>query len=122
MATAWSESLSALLEMSPYLGILFLLIVGIWIIPFAEETALAMAGYLYYSEQSPLLVVLPITAFGVLLGDCFVFWLGRRWSSAALRYILPLITGRQRRLSTLYGNAKRERSGGEIKDIGCVMK
>jgi len=35
----------------------------------AEETALALAGYLYYSGHSPLMVVLALTAGGVFPGD-----------------------------------------------------
>jgi len=101
MAAALHESLSSLVDMSPYLGILFLLIIGIWVIPFDEETALVMAGYLYYSGHSPLAVVLPIAAIGVFLGDYLAFWLGRRWTNAALRYVLPLVAGRQRSFSTL---------------------
>jgi membrane protein DedA with SNARE-associated domain len=101
MTAALYDSFAALVELSPYLGILALLILGIWVLPLAEETALAMAGYLYYSGHSPLVVVLPLTIAGVFLGDALAFWLRRRWSTAARRFVLPLVVGRRRSCATL---------------------
>jgi membrane protein DedA with SNARE-associated domain len=61
------------------LAVFGLLILGIWLIPFAEEIALISAGYLYYSGQSPLALVLGVTGAGVFLGDFLAFQLGQRW-------------------------------------------
>ena len=81
MGAYFSEFLAALLELSPYIAVFLLLTVGIWLIPFAEEIALATAGYLYYAGEVHLAMVLSITGAGVFLGDFLVFWLGRRWNS-----------------------------------------
>ena len=48
MVESFNAMLPALLEYSPYLAIFTLLVVGIWLVPFAEEIALTSAGYLYF--------------------------------------------------------------------------
>ncbi len=87
----FSESFTALFEFSPYVAIFFLLTAGIWLIPFAEEIALITAGYLYYSNEVPLVTILPIAGVGVFLGDFLAFWLGQHWnlvgSHRALTYL-----------------------------------
>ena len=77
MPTPLSDPLLSLLSLSPLLAVFGLLILGIWLIPFAEELALLSAGYLYYSGQSPLALVLGVTGAGVFLGDFLAFQLGR---------------------------------------------
>lgn len=73
------DPLLSLLPAFPLLAVFGLLILGIWLIPFAEEIALMTAGYLYYSGQSPFLLVLGVTGTGLFLGDFLAFQLGRRW-------------------------------------------
>jgi len=72
------DPLLALLPAFPLVGVFVLLTLGIWLIPFAEEIALIIAGYLYYSGQSPLAVVFGVTGAGLFLGDFLAFQLGRR--------------------------------------------
>jgi membrane protein DedA with SNARE-associated domain len=69
---------SPLLPAFPLVAVFVLLTLGIWLIPFAEEIALITAGYLYYSGQSSLAVVLGVTGAGLFLGDFLAFQLGRK--------------------------------------------
>jgi membrane protein DedA with SNARE-associated domain len=62
---------------SPYLLVFMLVTVGIWILPFAEELALASAGYLIYCGQAQWAVMLGVVSSGIVLGDAVVFWVGR---------------------------------------------
>jgi membrane protein DedA with SNARE-associated domain len=84
----------SLLPFSPLLAVFGLLILGIWLIPFAEEIALISAGYLYYSGQSPLALVLGVTGAGVFLGDFLAFQLGRSCRHWGER--LALFSGKDR--------------------------
>ena len=95
MAAYFSQAFPSLPEFSPYIAIFLLLTAGIWLIPFAEEIALAAAGYLYYSDKVQLVTVLSVAAGGVFLGDFLVFWLGRRWGSAWLQRSLTFPGSRQ---------------------------
>ena len=79
------DPLLSLLPAFPLLTVFILLSLGIWLIPFAEEIALMTAGYLYYSGQSPFLLVLGVTGTGLFLGDFLAFQVGRscrRWQGA----------------------------------------
>ena len=82
-------------ELSPYLAIFVLLTLGIWLIPFAEEIALATAGYQYYSGAVLLVPVLCVSGAGVFLGDFLAFWLGWRWGSAWPQRAFGLLENRQ---------------------------
>jgi undecaprenyl-diphosphatase len=73
------DPLLSLLPAFPLLAVFGLLTLGIWVIPFAEEIAFMTAGYLYYSGQSPFLLVLGVTGAGLFLGDFLAFQLGQRW-------------------------------------------
>jgi membrane protein DedA with SNARE-associated domain len=86
-----NESFPFLLEFSPYVAIFLLLIGGIWVIPFAEEIALAAAGYLYYSGEVQLVTILSVAGSGVFLGDFFAFWLGRHFGRAQLQRALHFL-------------------------------
>jgi membrane protein DedA with SNARE-associated domain len=73
-----ATDITALLQVSsPYLLIFTLVTVGIWIFPFAEELALASAGYLIYCGQAQWAVMLGVVSSGILLGDAVLFWVGR---------------------------------------------
>ncbi len=86
-----NESFPFLLEFSPYVAIFLLLIGGIWVIPFAEEIALAAAGYLYYSGEVQLVTILSVAGSGVFLGDFFAFRLGRHFGRAQLQRALHFL-------------------------------
>jgi membrane protein DedA with SNARE-associated domain len=73
-----ATDITTLLQLSsPYLLVFTLVTVGIWIFPFAEELALASAGYLIYSGQAQWAVMLGVVSSGIVLGDAVLFWLGR---------------------------------------------
>jgi membrane protein DedA with SNARE-associated domain len=80
--------LPALLAYSPYLAIFTLLVVGIWLVPFAEEIALTSAGYLYFAGEVHPVAVLGVAGIGVFLGDCVAFALGRGWGGQRWRQLL----------------------------------
>jgi membrane protein DedA with SNARE-associated domain len=80
--------LPALLAYSPYLAIFTLLLVGIWIVPFAEEIALTSAGYLYFAGEVHLVAVLGVVGIGVFLGDLVAFALGRDWGGQHWRQLM----------------------------------
>ncbi|HEV8713319.1 MAG TPA: VTT domain-containing protein, partial [Candidatus Binatia bacterium] len=89
------ELLPSLVEVSPYIAIFLLLTLGIWLIPFAEEIALATAGYQYYSGAVPLVPVLCVSGAGVFMGDFLAFWLGRRWGSTRPQRALAFLESGQ---------------------------
>jgi membrane protein DedA with SNARE-associated domain len=86
-----SDAVFALPECSPYVLIFLCLTVGIWLVPFAEEIALATAGYWYYSGAVELTPILGVTVAGVFLGDAVAFWVGRRWSGTRFHRSLSLL-------------------------------
>lgn len=85
---SFNAILPALLSYSPYLAIFTLLVVGIWLIPFAEEIALMSAGYLYFTGEVHLVAVLGAVGLGVFLGDFVAFALGRGWGGQRWRQVL----------------------------------
>jgi membrane protein DedA with SNARE-associated domain len=80
--------LPTLLAYSPYLAIFTLLLVGIWLVPFAEEIALTSAGYLYFVGEVHLVAILGVVGIGVFLGDFVAFALGRGWGGQRWRHLL----------------------------------
>lgn len=85
---SFNTMLPALLASSPYLAIFTLLLVGIWLVPFAEEIALMSAGYLYSTVEVHLAAVLGVAGIGVFLGDFVAFALGRGWGGQRWRQVL----------------------------------
>jgi len=83
-AERFNESFLSLVAFSPYAAIFLLLTLGIWLIPFAEEIALATAGYLYYAGEVQLTPILSVACAGVFFGDFFVFCVGRHRRSVRL--------------------------------------
>jgi membrane protein DedA with SNARE-associated domain len=94
-AERFNESFLSLVDVSPYVAILLLLTAGIWLIPFAEELALATAGYLYYAGEVQLAPILAVSGAGVFLGDFLAFGLGRRWSGTRLPHALDFLESRR---------------------------
>ena len=88
MVESFNAMLPALLAYSPYLAIFTLLVVGIWLVPFAEEIALTSAGYLYFVGEVHLAAVLSVAGIGVFLGDFVAFALGRGWGNQRWRQML----------------------------------
>jgi membrane protein DedA with SNARE-associated domain len=85
---SFNAMLPALLAYSPYLAIFTLLLVGIWLVPFAEEVALTSAGYLYFVGEVHLAAVLGVAGIGVFLGDFVAFALGCGWGGQRWRQLL----------------------------------
>jgi membrane protein DedA with SNARE-associated domain len=78
------------LPYAPFFTIGVLLILGIWIIPFAEELAIIVASYCYATGQASLLALLSVTILGVFVGDSLGFWAGRCGSRLWLRRVVAV--------------------------------
>jgi membrane-associated protein len=85
---SFNTMLPTLLAYSPYWAIFTLLVVGIWLVPFAEEIALTSAGYLYFTGEVHLAAILGVAGIGVFLGDFVAFALGRGWGGQRWRQVL----------------------------------
>lgn len=90
------ERLLPLATYYPYGAIFLLLVVGIWFFPFAEEIALAAAGYLCFLGEVGLVPILLVTCAGVFLGDFLAFRLGQGWGPQRLRHSLACLVGKRR--------------------------
>jgi membrane protein DedA with SNARE-associated domain len=76
-----------------YAGIFVVVILGSIGLPVPEETVLAVAGYLVWSDRVQLLPVLIVGLISAVAGDTFGYWLGRRYGRAAVeRYARRLLT------------------------------
>ncbi|MBI1827037.1 MAG: DedA family protein [Planctomycetes bacterium] len=49
-------------------------------VPIPEDIALLSGGYCCYMEWTKVWLMIPVAMFGVLSGDLFIFYLGRRWA------------------------------------------
>ena len=70
-----------------------LLVCGLGI-PIPEDVTLIAGGLLVYYGESHLATMIVVALAGVLLGDCFIFWLGHRYgrriaSKGILQRLLP---------------------------------
>src|SRR5712691_1860687 len=75
-----------------YAGIFLIVILGNIGLPVPEETVLAVAGYLVWSERLQLLPVLIVSLVSAVAGDNLGYWLGRRYGQAAVeRYARGLL-------------------------------
>lgn len=70
---------------SPYLGIVGALVLGGLGVPIPEEAVILAAGVLAYQEVVRWWVALPLCLVGVLVGDCLLYWAGRRWGDRVLQ-------------------------------------
>jgi membrane protein DedA with SNARE-associated domain len=59
-----------------------LLILGIWVLPFAEEIALITTGYLLYRGVAQWWSMVPVAEVGVFLGAAVLFWFGHRCTTS----------------------------------------
>ena len=60
-------------------------LVWLWLaslgVPIPEDIALLSGGYCCYMEWTSVWLMIPVALFGVLSGDLFIFYLGRRWAN-----------------------------------------
>jgi membrane protein DedA with SNARE-associated domain len=82
----------------PYLGIFLLLILGGIGLPFPEDLTLVLAGQVAFTEQLNLPILLGVCFVGVISMDLVLFYLGRRYGRAIMRfrYIRRIFTPKRR--------------------------
>ncbi len=63
----------------------WVLLAALWVasigFPLPEDIALLTAGYACYEGYAHLELMVPLAMFGVLSGDLFIYYLGRRWAA-----------------------------------------
>ena len=70
---------TALLEHSPYAGILILLILGEIGLPFPEDATLILSGFLISQGVTKPLPTLIVVYCGLLLTDFSLYWVGKKY-------------------------------------------
>ena len=73
----------------PYLGVVFVLMLGGFGAPIPEDLPLLLGGYLCGSGQADVTIMLPVTLVAVLGADLMVYFLGRRYGHHVPK--LPLL-------------------------------
>ncbi|HTY77162.1 MAG TPA: DedA family protein [Candidatus Bathyarchaeia archaeon] len=84
-----------------YLAVFVLVILGNAGVPVPEETVLLVAGFLVWTGQLRLDIVLAVGVFSAVAGDNIGFWLGRRFGRAALERHAHWILGHPERLGAM---------------------
>ncbi|MEK7790768.1 MAG: DedA family protein, partial [Deltaproteobacteria bacterium] len=82
----------------PYLGILFLLILGGIGLPVPEDLTLVLAGQIALSENLNLPILILICFGGVIAADLFLFHVGKKYGRAVItrRFVRRLYTPTRR--------------------------
>ena len=98
-----------------YLGVFVALIASATVVPLPEELPVITAGILVGHEDTPLrwYIMLPVVMAGVVLGDGFLYGIGRLWGRRLLN-----LAWVQRRLVT---PAKREEIEKNFHDRGIMI-
>lgn len=68
-----------------YLGIFSALVIGGLGVPIPEEAVVVAAGALASQDVVQWWLALPVCLAGVLVGDCMLYWAGRRWGDRVLQ-------------------------------------
>jgi membrane protein DedA with SNARE-associated domain len=84
-----------------YLAVFVLVILGNAGVPVPEETVLLVAGFLVWSGQLRLDLVLAVGFVSAVIGDNLGYWLGRRFGRAALERHAHWILGHPERLGAM---------------------
>jgi membrane protein DedA with SNARE-associated domain len=79
---AFTEMAPMLGVSSPYVAGFVLLILGIWVLPFAEAIALITAGYLLSRGVVQRWSMVPVAGVGVFLGAAVLVWFGHRCTTS----------------------------------------
>jgi len=69
----------------PYLGIIFLLIIGL-VLPFPEDLTLILAGQLVHSEELNFWLMLGVCFIGVIPTDFVLYYVGKKYGRTVWRY------------------------------------
>ena len=84
-----------------YLAVFVLVILGNAGVPVPEETVLLVAGFLVWTGQLRLDIVLVVGVVSAVLGDNIGYWLGRRFGRTALERHAHWILGHPERLGAM---------------------
>lgn len=84
-----------------YLAVFVLVILGNAGVPVPEETVLLVAGFLVWSGQLRLDIVLAVGVISAVIGDNIGYWLGRRFGRGALERHAHWMLGHPERLGTM---------------------
>jgi membrane protein DedA with SNARE-associated domain len=84
-----------------YLAVFVLVILGNAGVPVPEETVLLVAGFLVWSGQLRLDLVLAVGFVSAVVGDNLGYWLGRRFGRGALERHAHWILGHPERLGAM---------------------
>ncbi len=82
----WMPETTALLEHSPYAGILILLILGEIGFPFPEDATLILSGFLMSQRVTKPLPTLIVVYCGLLLTDFSLFWVGKKYGRMVIEH------------------------------------
>ena len=86
-----------------YFAVFVLVILGNAGVPVPEETVLVVAGFLVWSGQLRLDLVLAVGFVSAVVGDNIGYWVGRRFGRGALERHALWILGRPERLGAMQG-------------------
>jgi len=84
-----------------YIAVFVLVILGNAGVPVPEETVLLVAGFLVWSGQLRLDIVLVVGVISAVVGDNIGYWLGHRFGRGALERHAHWILGHPERLETM---------------------
>ena len=84
---------STYIEHFTYLGLLIVLVLCGLGLPVPEDAVLLTGGFLAHRGLVQYPVALAISFVGVIIGDCSLFFLGRRFGTSLLRYFCLLHPG-----------------------------
>lgn len=84
-----------------YLAVFVLVILGNAGVPVPEETVLLVAGFLVWSGQLRLDIVLAVGVISAVVGDNIGYWLGHRFGRGALERHAHWILGHPERLGAM---------------------
>ena len=99
-----------------YLAVFVLVILGNAGVPVPEETVLLVAGFLVWTGQLRLDIVLVVGVVSAVVGDNIGYWLGRRFGRASLERHAHWILGHPERLGAMQRFVARR---GEIGRASC---
>lgn len=83
------QLIEQLIDQLPYLGVVFVLLLGGFGAPIPEDLPLLLGGYLCGKGQADVTIMLPVTLVAVLGADLMVYFLGRRYGHHVPK--LPLL-------------------------------
>jgi membrane protein DedA with SNARE-associated domain len=80
------DQTTSLTQLSPYVGIFFLLILGTLGLPFPEDTTLILSGFLMAHDIIQSLPALMIIYPTLLMTDFLLYWIGKRYGRRVVEH------------------------------------